>query len=303
MNDHDKKLIRQIEELKAEKNAFILAHNYQSDIVQDIADITGDSLELSRKSKDTDKDIIVFCGVYFMAETAKILSPQKKVLLPNLDAGCPMADMITAEDVRNLRKKYPDAKVVCYVNSSASVKAESDICCTSSNAVKIVNSIDAKKIIFIPDQNLGHYVSGKVNKEIILWPGFCPTHHRITKEEILVKKKEHPNALIISHPECNHEVLSVSDMIGSTSQMISFVKSSDKNEFIIVTEKGILHRMKKDNPNKKFYLASEKLICPNMKKTTLENILDVLKYENNEIILDENIRIKAFNSIDAMLNF
>jgi quinolinate synthase len=303
MNAHEKEIIKQIEELKNKKNAFIIAHNYQSDIVQDIADLVGDSLELAKKSKETDKDIIVFCGVYFMAETAKILSPEKKVLLPNLDAGCPLANMITSEDVRKLKNKYSDSKVVCYVNSSASVKAESDVCCTSSNAVKIVNNIDAKKIIFIPDQNLGYYVSTKVNKEIILWHGFCPTHHRITKEEILIKKKEYPNALVISHPECNHEVLSVSDFIGSTSQLIAFTKQSDKNEFIVVTERGVLHRMKKDNPNKKFYLASERLVCPNMKKTTLENILDVLKYENNEIKLDETVRAKALKSIESMLKF
>jgi len=303
MEIYEQQIINQITDLKTKKNALIAAHNYQPGIIQDIADILGDSLELARQSKQTEKDIIVFCGVYFMAETAKILSPGKKVLLPRLDAGCPLADMITAKDVRELKAKHPDAVVVCYVNSSAEVKAESDMCCTSANAVRLVEKIPNNKIIFIPDQNLGHYVSTKVKKEIILWPGYCIVHHRLTKEEVEKSKKEHPEALFIAHPECNHQVISLADAVTSTSGMIDYVKKSPKKEFIIGTEQGLIHRLKKDNPDKIFYIPGRSLICRNMKKTTLEDVLEVLQNETNEINVDEQIRIKALHSLEEMLKY
>lgn len=295
-------LKERIKQLKEEKNAVIVAHNYQNDEVQEIADVIGDSLALSRYCANNDKDVIVFCGVHFMAESAKILSPSKTVLLAEIDAGCPMADMITADALREAKKKYPGAVVVCYVNSSAEVKAESDICCTSSNAVEVVKSIPEKDILFVPDKNLGSYVAEKVpEKNIILWEGYCITHHRISVEQVREIKKIHPDALVLVHPECRKEVCEEADFVGSTKQIIDFAEKSEHSKFIIGTEMGVLYKLKRDNPDKTFYLLSQGLICPNMKKTTLESVYNALKEMKYEIKLDENIRLKAKKALDRMI--
>jgi len=295
-------LIQKINELKKEKNAVIVAHNYQNDEVQEIADVIGDSLALSRYCANNDKDVIVFCGVHFMAESAKILSPSKTVLLPEIDAGCPMADMVTAEALREEKKKHPGAVVVCYVNSSAEVKAESDICCTSSNAIEVVKSIPEKDILFVPDRNLGSYVAQKVpEKNIILWEGFCITHHRINVDQVREIRKIHPDALLLVHPECKKEVWEEADFVGSTKQIIDFAKESGHSKFIIGTEMGVVYKLKKDNPNKTFYLLSQGLICPNMKKTTLESVYNALNEMKYEIKLDEDIRLNAKKALDRMI--
>lgn len=297
-----KQMIQEINRLKKEKDAIILAHNYQIPEVQQIADIVGDSLALSKAAQEVDNNLIVFCGVHFMAESAKILSPHKKVLLPAIDAGCPMADMVTAEDLRDYKAKNPDTTIVCYVNSSAEVKAECDICCTSSNALKIIESIDSKKILFAPDQNLGNYIKNKVkDKEIELWAGFCITHHRVKGHEVERVKEVHPDAEVLVHPECNDEVVQRADFVGSTSEIISYATNSDKSKFIIGTEMGVLYKLEKDNPNKKFYLLSTGLICANMKKTTLKDVYEALKNEQHEIHVQEDIRIRALKSLDRML--
>ncbi|HWQ30982.1 MAG TPA: quinolinate synthase NadA [Negativicutes bacterium] len=288
--------------LKKERNAIILAHNYQVPEVQDIADVVGDSYALSRHAADTDSDVIVFCGVHFMAESAKILSPDKTVLLPAKDAGCPMADMVTAPRLREMKAKYPDAAVVCYVNSSAEVKAESDICCTSSNALKVVRSLKNRQIIFVPDENLGSYIAAKVpEKEIILWRGFCITHKRVRAEEVMKIRELHPNAKILMHPECEPEVQKLADFLGSTSEIIKHAGEIPEKDIIIGTEEGVLHILKKQNPDKRFYLLSTGLICTNMKKTRLEDVHNSLKNMQYEIKVDEEIRIKALKSLEAML--
>lgn len=296
-------LKEQISELKKEKNAVILAHNYQIDEVQDIADFVGDSLQLSIEASMTQSSMIVFCGVYFMAETAKIISPQKKVLIPDENAGCPMADMITAEDLANMKKEHPGAVVVCYVNSTAAVKALSDICCTSSNAVKVVNSIPAdKKIIFIPDKYLGTYVKSQTGREMIFWNGYCPTHVRINLKSLIALKKEHLDAVVLVHPESTPDVTGTADKVLSTGQMLAFVKESDKKEFIIGTEIGILHRLKKENPDKVFYPAYEQATCPNMKLVTVEKILWSLQDEIFEITIPQDIIDRARIAIERMLS-
>ncbi len=276
-------LIREIEKLKKEKKAIILAHNYQRPEVQDIADFVGDSLELSTKAKDTDAKTIIFCGVHFMAETAKILSPEKKVILPRMDAGCPMADMVTVEALKELKAQYPNYVVVTYVNSSASVKAISDSCCTSSNAINVVRNIESNNIIFVPDRNLAHYVSRFVKKNIIPWQGFCPTHERLEVKDIEEKKALYPKAKVLVHPECKPEVVDIADKALSTSGIINFCSKDPADSFIIGTEMGILHRLKKENPQKTFILASERLVCPNMKLTKIEDVYTALLEETNEI--------------------
>lgn len=288
--------------LKKERNAIILAHNYQVPEVQDIADVVGDSYALSRHAANTDSDVIVFCGVHFMAESAKILSPEKTVLLPAKDAGCPMADMVTAPRLREMKAKYPGAAVVCYVNSSAEVKAESDICCTSSNALKVVRSLKNRQIIFVPDENLGSYIAAKVpEKEIILWRGFCITHKRVRAEEVMKIRELHPNAKILMHPECEPEVQKLADFLGSTSEIIKHAGEIPEKDIIIGTEEGVLHILKKQNPDKRFYLLSTGLICTNMKKTRLEDVHNSLKNMQYEIKVDEEIRVKALKSLEAML--
>ena len=295
-------LAEEIRRLKKERNAIILAHNYQVPEVQDVADIVGDSFALSRHAAETDSDVIVFCGVHFMAESAKILSPDKTVLLPVRDAGCPMADMVTAPKLREMKARYPDAAVVCYVNSSAEVKAESDVCCTSSNALKVVASLENKQVIFVPDKNLGSYIASKVkNKEIILWKGFCITHKRVKVEEVQKIRQLHPNAKILMHPECEPEVQKLADFLGSTSAIIKYAGEIPEKDLIIGTEEGILHLLKKQNPDKNFYLLSTGMICTNMKKTRLDDVHRALLNMQHEIHVDEDIRIKALKSLERML--
>jgi len=294
-------LIDKIQALKTERGAIILAHNYELGEVQDIADFTGDSLELSRKAAQTDAAVIVFCGVHFMAETAKILSPDKTVLIPDIHAGCPMADMINAQQLREFKKLHPGLPVVAYVNTSAEVKAESDICCTSANAVKIVESLDANEILFVPDKSLGSYVASKTNKKVITYSGFCPTHHRILSQDVIKAKRAHPKAIVIAHPECTPDVVALADAVESTSGMIRFVSASDAKEIIVCTERGILHRLKKDNPDKVFYNPSPLNICPNMKKITLEKVLWSLEDMKYEITLPADIIEKARAAIEGMI--
>jgi len=295
-------LAEEIQRLKKERNAIILAHNYQVPEVQDVADIVGDSFSLSQHAAETDSDVIVFCGVHFMAESAKILSPDKTVLLPVRDAGCPMADMVTAPKLREMKARYPDAAVVCYVNSSAEVKAESDVCCTSSNALKVVESLENKQVIFVPDKNLGSFVASKVkNKEIILWKGFCITHKRVKVEEVQKIRQLHPNAKILMHPECEPEVQKLADFLGSTSAIIKYAGEIPEKDIIIGTEEGIIHLLKKQNPDKNFYLLSTGLICTNMKKTRLDDVHSALLNMQHEIHVDEDIRIKALKSLERML--
>jgi quinolinate synthase len=300
-------LIEKIMSLKQQLKAVILAHNYQPGEIQDLADFTGDSLGLSIKASETDAETIVFCGVYFMAETAAILSPGKTVLLPEKHAGCPMADMITAEQLRDMKQEYPDALVVCYVNSTAEVKAQSDYCCTSANAVALVNSLPAdKKIIFVPDKYLGGFVAEKTARDIVLWPGYCPTHMYITVDDIKQARARFPDAIVMAHPECTEPVRKLSDQILSTSQMLRFVKNSDAKQFIIATETGIIHSLKKQNPEIEFIAAAPKAICPNMKKITLEKVLWAMEDlagggSQYEVTVPEEIRIDAKKSLDRMV--
>ncbi|MFC1903560.1 quinolinate synthase NadA [Chloroflexota bacterium] len=297
----DLSLEDRISKLKQERNAVILVHNYQLGEIQDIADFVGDSLELSQKAAKTKSDVIVFCGVHFMAETASILCPDMTVLLPDMHAGCPMANMITAEQLRQKKKELPGATVVCYVNTTAEVKAESDICCTSANAVKVVESLDTDEILFIPDQYLGHYVAAKTNKKIHLWPGYCPTHARIRPEHITRLRQEYPEAKVVVHPECRPEVTALADEVLSTGGMIRYARNEDVNELIVGTEMGIIHRLKKENPGKKFIPISEQAICPNMKLITLEKVLWSLEEMTQEIKVPEKIRRKAIAAVDKMI--
>ena len=299
--DTDIKLIERIQALKKRRNAILLVHNYQRPEVQDIADFVGDSLELSRKAAETNADVIVFCGVHFMAETASIINPGKIVLLPDDHAGCRMADMITAEALRKKKTELPCAKVVCYVNSTADVKAESDICCTSANAVRIVQSLGENEIIFVPDQYLGYYVANKLKREMILWPGYCPTHVKIQPEDILREKQKYPDSVAVAHPECTPAVTQVADEVLSTGGMIRLAKETDVNTLIIGTEIGILHRLKKENPDKTFIPASRKAICPNMKKITLEKVLWTLEDMKPQVKVPEEIRVKAYVAVERML--
>ncbi len=298
----DKEIVARIQELKKERNAVILVHNYQLAEVQDIADFRGDSLELSRAAAKTQAEVIVFCGVYFMAETASILSPKKKVIMPDASAGCPMANMMTADDLRKLKKLYPQAVTVGYVNTSAEVKAELDYCCTSTNAVAVVNALaDKKEIIFIPDKYLTDYVSKKTGRKLISWHGFCPTHVRILPEDINREKKFHPQAKVMVHPECLPAVVAMADVVLSTSQMCKYVKEDSAKEFIIGTEAGLVYRLKQDNSDKEFYLASERAVCPNMKRTTLEKVLWALEELKEEVKVPANIADKARLAIERML--
>jgi quinolinate synthase len=295
-------LLDKIVKLKKDRNAVILVHNYQRPEVQDIADFVGDSLGLSIAASKTEAKVIVFCGVHFMAETAAIISPDKTVIMPDVNAGCPMADMITVEKLKKLKAEHPGVPVVCYVNTSAAVKGESDICCTSANAAKVVSSLPNKEIIFIPDKYLGMYVQSKVpDKKIIFYEGYCPIHVGILAEHIQKAKAAHPQALVVVHPECRPDVISLADAVVSTAGMVKFVKESKASEFIIGTETGIIYRLQKENPGKKFYPASELAVCPNMKLTTLEKVLWSLEDLKTEIKVPEEIRLKAKRAIDKML--
>jgi quinolinate synthase len=298
----NEQLADKIRQLKTRRNAVILAHNYQPGEVQDIADFTGDSLALSVKAAGTDADVIVFCGVKFMAETAAILSPEKTVLLPDKQAGCPLADMITAKQLRELKGKHPDAVVVCYVNSSAEVKAESNYCCTSSNAVEVVESLPREKeIIFVPDRHLGRFVAEKTGRKMILWPGYCTTHAAITEDDIKNAKTAHPDAIVMAHPECTEPVKAISDQILSTGQMLKFAKQSRAKSFIVATETGIIHTLKKENPGKEFFAASSRAICPNMKRITLEKVLWSLEDMQYKITVPESVRARARTALDRMV--
>jgi quinolinate synthase len=294
-------IISEITRLKKQRNAVILAHNYQRSEVQDIADFTGDSLELSQKAAKTTAEVIVFCGVHFMAETAYIINPRRVVLMPEIEAGCPMADMITADALIAKKKELRNPTVVCYVNSTAAVKAESDICCTSGNAVQVVNSIGDKEILFVPDQYLGQWVAEKTGKKMHLWPGFCPTHMRILPEDILRLKNKHPGSLALVHPECRPDAKAAADAVLSTGQMMRFVRESNAPGFIIGTETGIIHRLKIENPSKYFVPVNDKAVCPNMKSITLEKVLWSLQDMRHVISVPEDIRVRALSSVERML--
>jgi len=296
-------LIEKINILKKEKNAVILAHYYQNIEIDEVADFVGDSLSLSQQAAKTDADIIIFAGVYFMAETAKILSPDKKVILPRLESGCLMADMIDLKLIREFKEKHPDIPVVCYVNSSAEVKAECDICCTSSNAVNVVKSLRVNKVLFVPDTYLGAYVRMQLpDVEIITYPGYCPTHLRITPEKISEMKKQYPDAEILVHPECHQETIKLADYVGSTAGILKRAKESSSEKFIVGTEKGLVDRLIRYIKNKKFILATEKAVCHNMKWHYLEDIWESLKNEKPEISVPDQIYKKALNSIQRMVN-
>lgn len=297
-----KELQQRILKLKKDANAVILAHLYQLPEVQDISDFTGDSLELSKLAKDARADVIVFCGVTFMAETAKILSPHKTVLLPQPDAGCPMADMVSASDVEKLKKAHPNAAVVCYINSSAQVKAVSDICCTSSNAIRVVKSLSEKEIIFVPDRNLGSYVSRFLpEKKFIYHTGYCPVHDIISAQDLITARALHPGAPTLVHPECSPGIVNLADFTGSTAQIIDYAVKSDEDEFIIVTETGVLHRLETLCPNKRFFPIRSDMICKDMKKTSLQEVAESLEKMQYQIVLDKLMIEKAFNSLDRML--
>ena len=291
----------EILKLKKEKGAIILAHYYQIPEIQEIADYVGDSYYLSKIAKDCEENIIVFCGVKFMAESAKILSPEKTVILPVMEAGCVMADMATEEGLAKLKEEHPNAKVVCYINSSTEVKALSDVCCTSSNAENIINNLEEKEIIFLPDRNLGSYIQEKTpDKKFILWNGFCIVHEAIQKEEILRLKREHEGILTVAHPECSKEIRDISDFIGSTSEIINFVNNSSNKKFIIITEEGVLHQLRKNGEEKEFYIPYGKMVCRNMKMTTLKDLYESLLKMENKIEIDEYLRLKAYNSLKNM---
>jgi quinolinate synthase len=295
-------IVEKIQKLKEKRNAVILVHNYQLPEVQDIADYLGDSLELARKSRDVDSDVILFCGVHFMAETARMFNPTKKVLIPDLHAGCPMADMITAEQLQKEKHAHPDAGVMCYVNSTADVKALSDICCTSANGVQVAKSFDMNEIIFVPDKYLGAYVARHVqHKNFYLWHGYCPTHMVFSRNGVLRIKEENPDAEILVHPECRIEVQEIADAICSTSQMITHSRKSHAKKFIICTEVGMLYRLQKENPTKEFIPGSPHAICPNMKLTNLEKVLWSLEDLTFEVEVDATIRERALSAIERMV--
>jgi quinolinate synthase len=297
-----KDLVEQIAELREDLNAIILAHNYQRGEVQDIADYTGDSLELSRKAAGTDAEVIVFCGVHFMAETAKILSPEKTVLLPDEEAGCPMADMITSDQLGHEKAKYAGVQVVCYVNSSADVKAGSDICCTSANAVQVVQAMDEDRpILFVPDQYLGHYAMRKTGREMHLWPGYCPTHMKIGVEDISRQRARYPEAKVVVHPECRPEVIDAADEALSTGGIIRFAQSYQGDALIVGTETGILHRLQKENPAVEYVAVTDRGVCPNMKRITLEKVLWSMQEMEPRIEVEEDVRQGALAALERML--
>ena len=299
MNQNE--IIHEILRLAEERDALILAHNYQRDEIQELAHITGDSLALSMEAAQTDKSVIVFCGVHFMAESAAILAPDKTVLLPRLDAGCPMADMITADGLREMKSRYPGVPVVMYVNSSAAVKAESDICCTSANAVKVVASLEEPEVILAPDRNLGRYIADQVDKICHFWDGYCPTHERFTVEDVRAVQADYPEALFMAHPECPPDVLAIADHICSTSGMYTFANENPAQQFIVGTEAGILYRLRKENPEKTFILPTTRLICPNMKLTALEDVLQALQTMSPRVTVSEAVRVPAKLALDRML--
>ena len=292
----------EIRSLAAGRNAVILAHNYCRGEVQDVADFTGDSLELARKAAETTADVIVFCGVYFMAETAKILNPSRTVLIPDPSAGCPMADMVTAEQLRGLKASHPGAKAVCYVNSTAEVKAECDMCVTSGNAERVMARFAPdEEVIFVPDQHLGGHIAGLLGRTYTLWPGYCPTHAAVTAAAIGEARRRHPGAPVLVHPECARDVREAADERLSTGGMCRYARESSAREIVVGTETGILHRLRKENPGKLFHPVSDRIVCPNMKKNTLENLRDSLRDMKTEVVVPEEIAVRARRAIDAML--
>ena len=295
-------MTEEIEKLKRERNAVILAHNYTRPEVQDAADFTGDSLELARRATQVDADVIVFCGVYFMAETAAILNPTRTVLIPDATAGCPMADMITAEQLRELKAQHPGAKAVCYVNSTAEVKAECDMCVTSGNAEKVMRTFAPdEKILFVPDQHLGGHIAGLLGRDYTLWPGYCPTHQAITAKSVADARAAHPGAPVLVHPECAKDVREAADFALSTGGMCRFARESAAKEIVVGTETGILHRLRTENPEKTFYPVNERMVCPNMKKTTLESLAASLREMKTRVVVPEDIAVRARRAIEAML--
>ena len=295
-------ILEEIADLKKRRNAVILAHNYCRGEVQDVADYTGDSLELARRATQVDADVILFCGVYFMAETAAILNPSRTVLIPDPTAGCPMADMITADQLRAMKREHPGAMAVCYVNSTAEVKAECDICVTSGNAERVMATIPRdREILFVPDQHLGGHISGQEGRKYVLWPGYCPTHARLTPKMIADARAAHPGAPVMVHPECAKDVRDAADERLSTGGMCRFARESTAKTILVGTEKGILHRLRKENPDKEFFPVSDTLVCPNMKKATLENVRDALRDFKHVVKVDPNIAERAKRAIDAML--
>jgi quinolinate synthase len=297
----ERAMLSDIKKLARERKAIILAHNYQPPEIQDLADLCGDSLELSRKAAQTDAEVIVFCGVHFMAETASILSPRKTVLLPRTDAGCQMADMITAEALQAKIDRLPPMPVVTYVNSTADVKAISTVCCTSANVVKVVNSLDAEEMLLTPDRNLAMYAASQTGKKIHIWEGYCPTHEWLKPEDVEKARAEHPDAVFLAHPECRPEILDIADVIASTSGMLRHVSEAEEKEFIVGTEQGILHPLQKANPDKKFYPASRKMICKNMKKIQLSDVLRSLEEMSGEVKVPEDIRVPALRAVERMI--
>lgn len=295
-------LLDRLEELRDQKKAVILAHNYQMDEVQDVADYCGDSFDLSRFALNSPAEVIVFCGVHFMAESAAILSPHKTVLLPEKAAGCPLADMVTPEGLRDLIKIHPRAGVAAYINSSAEIKAMSDVCVTSANAVEVVDSLEQEEVIFVPDRNLAHFVAAKTDKTIIPWPGYCITHYRVAVDDVRRARETHPDGVIIVHPECRPEVVELADQALGTGGMISFARQTDREKIIVGTEMGMIHRLKKECPGKQFYLLSQGLICPNMKYTTLEKVVRSLERMEHRITVQPEIREKAGRALQRMLS-
>lgn len=295
-------MVERIKKLKQERDAVIVAHMYQNDEIQAIADIVGDSFALSKYCASRPEKTIVFCGVDFMAESAKIMSPEKTVLMPVKNAGCPMADMITAEQLREFKKQYPGYAVAMYINSTAAVKAESDVIVTSSNALKVIKGMEEKNIIFGPDKNLGAFIAKQCpDKNFVFWNGFCPTHHLIKKDAVIKAKEMYPDAKLLVHPECAPDVTELADYAGSTKGIIDFATESDSNEFIIGTERGVLYQLKKNNPEKKFYMMSEELICPNMKKTTLKDVLNCLEKGEYEITVPKDVAERAKKALNRMM--
>jgi len=292
---------KQVKQLLARQEAILLAHNYQPPEIQDIADFTGDSLALSITAAKTPAKIIVFAGVHFMAETAAILCPDKMVLLPRLDVGCFMADTVTADSLRARKAELPGVPVVTYVNSTAAVKAESDICCTSANAVKVVNSLPGSRVLMVPDRNLALYTARHTDKEVLTWAGCCNIHDALTAAEVLKAKADHPQAVFLAHPECRPEVLDLADAVRSTSGMLEYARTSSAREFIIGTEKGILHTLRKENPGKSFFSPSPHLICPDMKRITLDDLIMALREKRYQIVIPEDIRRRALQAVERML--
>ncbi|SDO93834.1 quinolinate synthetase [Paenibacillus sp. yr247] len=299
--EQNRELKERLLQLKKERNAIILAHYYQRDEVQEVADFRGDSFLLAQKAAQTDADVIVFCGVHFMGESAKILAPNKTVIIPDERAGCPMADMVNVEGLRALKRQHPKAKVVAYINTSAEVKSETDICCTSANAINVINSVDSDEIIWVPDKNLGDYVSKFTSKKVIIWEGYCNTHDMLTVKDVEEMRAQYPNAEFVVHPECRPEVVKLGDFVGSTTAIIKYCKESNSKEFIVGTEDGTGYQLRLDSPDKQFHFATKYLVCPNMKVNNLKKIVKCLETMQPEIYVPEDVADKARLSLERML--